>query len=341
MRQRLPFFAVAVSFFFALLWDGNASSVTVPGVLTENGGSSTGFATTINCSTGMSCSNSGGVFKMTATGGGSGITALTQDVSASGSGSVAATVQGIETVPFCSAYSPSNGQFVQYTTGGSPSPCYNAASGGGGGGSSVNVIQSVGCRGNPVTTCAFGQSVTSGHLCAVALGWTGTTASSPSAADTVGTTYTVKVSLNGTSVSNVAILAGTCGGTGANTITITWPASSSFEGIHPIEAQGVTGTTDGSATGSISSSTQLYASIASITTGTAGDLVIMAVDGQNSTPGTDVSCYGGTVQVAFSQGADSGGVCAVIQNAAGAIANGAYNNSSLGYSIAMVALKHS
>ena len=33
-------------------------------------------------------------------------------------------MQGIESVPFCSGYSPTNGQFVQYTTGSSPNPCY-------------------------------------------------------------------------------------------------------------------------------------------------------------------------------------------------------------------------
>ena len=60
-------------------------------------------------------------------GGGSGITALTQDVLASGSGSVAATVVGIDTVPLCSGFAPANGQFLEYTTGGSPSPCYGAS----------------------------------------------------------------------------------------------------------------------------------------------------------------------------------------------------------------------
>ena len=68
-------------------------------------------------------------------GGGGSITCLTGDVAAgSGSGCTTATVQGIETVPFCSGYTPTNGQFVQYTTGGSPNPCYSAATASGGGG---------------------------------------------------------------------------------------------------------------------------------------------------------------------------------------------------------------
>lgn len=66
-------------------------------------------------------------------GGGSGITALTQDVLASGSGSVAATVVGIDTVPLCSGFAPTNGQFLKYSTALSPNPCYTAAVPAGGG----------------------------------------------------------------------------------------------------------------------------------------------------------------------------------------------------------------
>ena len=51
----------------------------------------------------------------------------------SGTGTVNANQ--INTVPLCTGFSPSNGQFLQYTTGSSPNPCYTAASGGGGGGS--------------------------------------------------------------------------------------------------------------------------------------------------------------------------------------------------------------
>lgn len=58
---------------------------------------------------------------------GSGITTLTQDVSAGpGSGSQAATVVGINAVPLCSGFSPTNLQFLQFTTGGTPNPCYSA-----------------------------------------------------------------------------------------------------------------------------------------------------------------------------------------------------------------------
>jgi hypothetical protein len=65
-------------------------------------------------------------------GAGSGITALTGDVAASGAGSVAATVQGLKGVPFCTGYTPVNGQSVTLTTASSPNPCYTAATSGGG-----------------------------------------------------------------------------------------------------------------------------------------------------------------------------------------------------------------
>lgn len=38
------------------------------------------------------------------------------------------TVAGLFSVPFCSGYTPTNGQVVEYTTGGTPNPCYSAVS---------------------------------------------------------------------------------------------------------------------------------------------------------------------------------------------------------------------
>ena len=60
-------------------------------------------------------------------GGSGGLNQLTQDVTAGpGMGSQAATVVGLDTVPFCSGYTPVNGQFLSYTTELSPNPCYTA-----------------------------------------------------------------------------------------------------------------------------------------------------------------------------------------------------------------------
>lgn len=56
-----------------------------------------------------------------------GINQLHGDVVAGpGIGNQLATVTGLESVPFCTGYTPTNGQAVEYTTGGTPSPCYNA-----------------------------------------------------------------------------------------------------------------------------------------------------------------------------------------------------------------------
>jgi hypothetical protein len=40
-------------------------------------------------------------------------------------------VIGIDSVPLCTGFTPTNGQVLQYTTGSSPNPCYTAVSGGG------------------------------------------------------------------------------------------------------------------------------------------------------------------------------------------------------------------
>lgn len=62
-----------------------------------------------------------------------GINQLHGDVTAGpGTGNQLATVVGLESVPFCTGYSPTNGQAVELTTGGSPNPCYTAATPAGG-----------------------------------------------------------------------------------------------------------------------------------------------------------------------------------------------------------------
>jgi len=54
---------------------------------------------------------------------------ISGDITITSSGAV--TIEGINGVPFCTGYSPTNGQYVQYTTGGTPNPCYGAATAGG------------------------------------------------------------------------------------------------------------------------------------------------------------------------------------------------------------------
>ena len=64
---------------------------------------------------GVQCSGSGGINQ------------LHGDVTAGpGVGNQLATVVGLESVPFCTGYTPANGQAVTLTTGSSPNPCYTA-----------------------------------------------------------------------------------------------------------------------------------------------------------------------------------------------------------------------
>lgn len=58
-------------------------------------------------------------------------TALIGDASSTATGG-ATTVQGLKNVPFCSGYTPTNGEVVEFTTGASPDPCYTAVTPGGG-----------------------------------------------------------------------------------------------------------------------------------------------------------------------------------------------------------------
>ena len=144
-------------------------------------------------------------------GGGSGITQLTGDVLAGpGTGSVAATVVGLNTVPFCSGFAPTNGQMIQYTTGGSPNPCYTAAAGAGSG----NVT---------------GTGLTAGHLVqgagSSAIATSGVTVDGSNNVATPGTvssgdgTATGAVDLTGkTSGSTVTVTVGDSTATGTMTI---------------------------------------------------------------------------------------------------------------------------
>jgi len=56
-------------------------------------------------------------------GGGGGFTAA-GDLGGSSSSQI---VEGLKGVPFCTGFTPTNGQAVEYTTGGTPNPCYSAA----------------------------------------------------------------------------------------------------------------------------------------------------------------------------------------------------------------------
>lgn len=105
-------------------------------------------------------------------GSGSGITQLTGDVLAGpSSGSVSSLVKGLSGVPFCTGYTPTNGQAVEYTIASSPNPCYTAATPASSGVSSFNTRTGAivpiasditGALGTPVSTRVFADSIGAG-----------------------------------------------------------------------------------------------------------------------------------------------------------------------------------
>lgn len=103
---------------------------------------------------------------VTAWGAADAITQLTGDVVAGpGSGSQVATVKGLSSVPFCTGFSPTNGQVVTLTTGSSPNPCWTASTPSGnisGSGTSPKLAvftgtNTIGNIGTP-TTCGSGEA---------------------------------------------------------------------------------------------------------------------------------------------------------------------------------------
>jgi hypothetical protein len=205
---------------------------------------------------------------------------------------------------------------------------------GGGGGSQINLVQANVVRGNPATTLTFFNNVASGDLLIFCGGWTGSTAANPTATDTVGTTYSLIVGTNGHASANAACFAGPAGGSGANTITVVWPASSSDEGIYVSEYVGVSTTVDG--TGSVFNSIPLALQI---TTSAVGDLVTEFSD-TNAAP--TLSCVNMTTVLTFELGLGAGINCTSIQNAAGLISGGILSSSpSSNNATVLFALKHS
>jgi hypothetical protein len=99
-----------------------ASSTTTPAISIST--DSTHFLPT-NTGSAANCFSAAGT--VVACGGAAGITALTGDVTGTGPGSTAATVAGLKNVPFCTGFTPTNGQSVTYTTSSSPNPCWTAS----------------------------------------------------------------------------------------------------------------------------------------------------------------------------------------------------------------------
>jgi hypothetical protein len=90
-------------------------------------------------------------------------TALSGDATSTATGG-ATTVQGLKGIPFCTGFTPTNLQFVQFTTASSPNPCYTAASGGGGGGGGTGstIYSSIGSTALGVAACTNYTNINTG-----------------------------------------------------------------------------------------------------------------------------------------------------------------------------------
>ena len=117
-------------------------------------------------------------------------------------------VVGIDNVPLCTGYTPTNGQVVEYTTGGSPNPCYTAASTGGGAAFTPNAIQyatnttaSRAATAADVGTDVFGTDSGTGAAYAVAV--------SPSPTVTSNTTIAFLPTHNSSATPTLALNGGT------------------------------------------------------------------------------------------------------------------------------------
>ena len=115
---------------WGLGWRVRADGPTNFSLIIQNGGNTKGGAVILDCDgTTVTCTLSGGVVELSGIAGGSGINQLTGDVAAGpGSGKQTATVEGINSVPLCAGYTPTNAQVLTYSTGLSPNPCYTATS---------------------------------------------------------------------------------------------------------------------------------------------------------------------------------------------------------------------
>ena len=230
---------------------------------------------------------------------------------------------------------------------GSAQACYNTSSGvftydtsgctGSSSGSSINFVQSnyvLTSGGVTTQTIAFPNNVVSGHLLCAVGGWQGTTASNPSATDTLSTSYSVVGGING-HAENVGVLCGLASSSGANTITITYPSSSSYIFAVALEFQGVSTTVDVQ-TGTYNPGS--YNSVSDTST-FSGDLLITAVS--SSSGSTSGTCVGSDFATpSATNGAIGGIICFKVQNAAGLFTSTGYYPSGT-IAVQIVALKHS
>ena len=135
LKKLLIAAAILTGFSLTMGRKGFADTLNSFAIAIQQGGTAKGAATIFNCDgTTTTCTVSGAKVTLAAVSGGAGLNQLTQDVTAGpGTGSQVATVVGVNAVGLCSGFSPTNGQFFKYTTGGSPNPCWSSGTASGGG----------------------------------------------------------------------------------------------------------------------------------------------------------------------------------------------------------------
>lgn len=152
-----------------------------------------------------------------------------------------------------------------------------------------------------VATPNFGASCTSGNLIVIIARADGLTPPT-SVADTLGTTYTNRISqsASGTSDPTIHVYSGVLGSSGTNAITITWPAPAQYKWVIAIEYNAGSGTWVAPFDAAVGSTTTGVTDIAgsAITTSQASTVVIMAASQgafTTYTAGTDFTLISGTL----------------------------------------------
>jgi hypothetical protein len=198
-------------------------------------------------------------------------------------------------------------------------------------GSRIQHVASTIKRGNPLTSLLAGHNVTAGNLLIVATDWYQGTAGNPTISDTLSTPFTRVVSNSNTGNSAVAIFIGTAAASGSNTVTLTFPAGASFQGISISEFKNVSTVVDDSAV--------VYNTAIQLSPTTDGDLIFTYGGAPSSAVAFTIPPPGFT-SGKYVSGNDASGWSSMIQNVASFV-DCTPGNVTANSSLAAVALKPS
>ena len=185
-------------------------------------------------------------------------------------------------------------------------------------------------------TATFPSNVISGDVLIVMIGWETGANTASTLADTLLTSWTKITELTGNANENISLWVGKAASSGADILTIVVPAAATNFAVYGAEFQGgtLTATVDGSASvRGATASTSI-----NITTVTAGDLIFLGAQGDQS---AGLWFQGsGLIPAGFSNGADSGAIFFNVQTAAGLVNCKPITNSANNVAFAMAGFKH-